>query len=94
MKTLKRFAARVISYLFGAREVSFLPPHHVSRYSLPPGGSVTYGLSSEAHADDYLSLHPGRHYQEDYLTGFPYKVGLDAYHGWHLARPQRLPVDD
>ncbi len=94
MKTLKRFATRVLTYLFGARDVSFSPPHHVSRYSPPPGGSVTYGLSSEAHADDYLSLHPGRHYQEDSMAGFPYKVGIDAYHGWRLPERARLPVND
>jgi hypothetical protein len=94
VKTLKQFVTRVLSYLFGTRAVSFSPPHHVSRYSPPQGGPVSYGLGTEVHADDYLSVHPGRHYQEDYLAGFPYKVGIDAYHGWRLPKPERLPVDD
>jgi hypothetical protein len=95
MTALKRFAARIMPYLFGKTEPDFLPSHHVSRYS--QGDYVHHavlGFNKEAQPDDHLAGYPERRFQEDYLAGFPLWRRIDMSHGWHLARPLRLPVDD
>ncbi len=101
MKTLKRFAFRVIARLRKVIEPDFTASH----YPLYPSAS-TYvhhpdyyddtiaGQRRGEYQDDFLAGYPRRQDPNATCAGFPRRAAMVVGHGWRIPTPPRLPVYD
>jgi hypothetical protein len=101
MKTLKRFATRVIARLRKVFEPDFTasqyPVHSTASMHVRHPDSYNDTITNQSrggHQDDFLAGPPRRQNPNATCVGFPRRAGIVASHGWRIPTPPRLPVND